>query len=54
MTTTEPDKAETEDATSPPRQYYASEEAICSECGRHVDLCHQHGKREDIWGGEHR
>lgn len=53
--TTEPNKAETVegDPSGPPKQYYAAQEAICSECGRHVDLCHKHGKREDIWEVKH-
>lgn len=48
MTTTE-----SEDASSPPRQYYAAQEAICSTCGGHVDLCHNHDSREDIWEVKH-
>lgn len=37
--------------SAPPKRYYAASEAICSECGRHVDLCHPHGKvvTEDDW-----
>lgn len=40
-----------EDPSGPPQRYFASQEAICSTCGRHVDLC-KHGKRsysEDDW-----
>ena len=36
---------EGEDPSSPPQRYYAAEEAICSTCGRHVDLC-KHGQRK--------
>ena len=40
-----------EDPAGPPQQYYASQEAICSRCGRHVDLC-KHGAdgiKENDW-----
>lgn len=39
------------EASAPPKRYYAAEEAICSTCGRHVDLC-KHGTKtycEDDW-----